>query len=220
MQVRQFTLALAALGLAVTIGCGSGDGAQSGGPSLFGGFRSAPSPTPAGAAPVSPSAGTIQPEASATPRPSTNGGKPLTGAWAGKLRCDTGEDLPATYKVAPSGNPVYEYTTKSGPRTQELTKVGQTIQFVPPEGGVTTIVVEELVVAAERIRYTLRLSEERTSGGFLTQGKATSATDAVLKGGKLDTQVVIRAQETLSRPGAVIPGDTQTATCRGPLARA
>jgi hypothetical protein len=193
MALEQIKFAAAAVALALAFGCCPLPGVGPGTPPVIG------DPSPVG------------------PGPSGSGGTSLAGTWTGTLACSTGEQLPATYKIAPSGNPIYEYQTSSGPRVVELTSPGQSFRFVPPERGVATVTVEALSVAPDRIAYTLSISEERTSGDTLTQSQTTIATDATLSGAELAVQMTIRSTTTLSQPGHVVPGETQTATCQGRL---
>ena len=141
----------------------------------------------------------------------------LAGTWQGTLKCDTGEELPAVFKVSESGNPVYEYQTKSGAREAELTAEGQTFRFVPPGGGVTSVEVNSLSVAPERISYSMSISSERSGGGTLEQSGATTATEATLSGAALDVKLTVQSRSTLSQPGIVVPGESSTTVCRGPL---
>ena len=51
----------------------------------------------------------------------------LSGTWEGSLNCDTGENIPSVLKIADTGNPVFEYMSKSGNREVELTHRGRTL---------------------------------------------------------------------------------------------
>lgn len=122
--------------------------------------------------------------------------------------------------MAQNGNPIYHIDTKTGPRDEELTHVGQTIRWIPREGGVNTAIVDSLNVAPERIRYTMRLNREQTVGNTLTQANGTLATDAVRAGALLDVQVSLRTRTIASQPGIVTPPADEALSCRGSLARA
>ncbi|HKR60597.1 MAG TPA: hypothetical protein VJS64_12830 [Pyrinomonadaceae bacterium] len=141
----------------------------------------------------------------------------LTGTWTGALKCDNGDELPAVFKVSESGNPIYEYQTKSGDREVELTNAGQTFRFVPPDGGVTNVMVDSLDVSADRIKFSMSMSEEKASRETLSQGKATILCEARLSGTELDVQMTINSQSTASQPGIVIPSEGSTVVCRGGL---
>lgn len=148
----------------------------------------------------------------------------LTGTWTGNLRCQTGEEMPAVFHVAPTGNPIYEYHTKKGLRQVELMAPGQTFRFVPPEGGVADVVVDSLAVAGERISFTLAIASESTSAygseATLTQSKARIECEAALSGTNLHVRMTINAQNIFSQPGGPVPGDLQTTVCEGTLRKA
>src|SRR5688572_32822289 len=101
-------------------------------------------------------------------RPAANTGDSGDGSWKGTVSCDNGNQMDASYKIASSGNPVYEYQSKSGPREVELSEPGQVVRFVPPGGGVTTVTVDSISTSPERITYSLSVSEESSGGGTLS----------------------------------------------------
>ena len=146
-----------------------------------------------------------------------SGGALAGTSWTGTLACDDGDSLPVNYKFAESGNPLYDYQTKSGLRSVELTSPGQSLRFVPPEGGVTNITFETLDVSTERISHTMRVSKERTGGGTLVQSQASIQTEAMLSGSELEVETSIRSQSVTSQPGIMVPGDEQVVICRGKL---
>ena len=139
------------------------------------------------------------------------------GSWKGTVSCDNGNQMDASYKIASSGNPVYEYQSKSGPREVELSEPDQVVRFVPPGGGVTTVTVDSISTSPERITYSLSVSEESSGGGTLSQSRATMESDATIDGSNLDVEFTIRSQNVLSQPGIVVPGDESTIVCRGKL---
>lgn len=138
-------------------------------------------------------------------------------SWSGTLDCNDGDNLPVNYKFADSGNPLYDYQTKSGLRSVELNEAGQSLRFVPPEGGVTNITFESLDVSAQRMSHSMRVSKERTGGGTLVQSQASIQTEAVLSGSELEVETSIRSQFVASQPGIMAPGEDQVVICRGKL---
>ncbi len=150
-------------------------------------------------------------------RPAANSDESGEGSWNGTVTCDNGNQMDASYKIASSGNPVYEYQSKSGPREVELSEPGQMVRFVPPGGGVTTVVVDSISTSPERISYSLNISEESSGGGTLSQSRATMETDATIDGSNLDVEFTVRSQNVLSQPGIVVPGDESRIVCRGKL---
>ena len=139
------------------------------------------------------------------------------GSWKGTVNCNNGNKLDASYRIAASGNPVYEYQSNSGPREVELTEPGQTIRFVPPGGGVTTVEVESISASPERITYVLSISDESSGGGTLSQSQARMESDATIDGSDLEVEFTVRSQNVLSQPGIVVPGDESVVICRGRL---
>jgi hypothetical protein len=153
-------------------------------------------------------------------RSSNEDGSGLAGTtWKGSFKCDDGDEIQANYRIAESGNPIYEYKTSSGAREVELESQGQTLRFVPPGGGVRNIVLEDISVSSERISHTMSISEERTSGGTLDQSRATITSEAVLSDDELEVEFTIRSQNTVSQPGIMVPGDDSTVVCKGKLRR-
>ena len=141
----------------------------------------------------------------------------VDGSWKGTVNCDDGNQLDASYRIAASGNPVYEYQSKSGPREVELTESGQMVRFVPPGGGVTTVVVDSISTSPERITYALRISDESSGGGTLSQSAATMESEANIDGSDLEVEFTVRSRNVLSQPGIVVPGDESVVVCRGRL---
>jgi hypothetical protein len=145
----------------------------------------------------------------------------LAGTWTGNLVADNGEQLPCSLRITESGYPVYEYQTKSGAREVELTTEGQTVRFVPPEGGVATVTVEELTRSDDRIRFTTAVSVEKTgsfgSSSILDQSRARVTFEIIQNGSELDVEMTAESQSVTSQPGPMIPGDAQTVVCRGAL---
>ncbi len=137
--------------------------------------------------------------------------------WKGTFKCDDGDEMQANYRFAESGNPIYEYQTKSGTREVELTSPGQTFRFVPPGGGVRNIVLNDISVSPEHITHTMTISDERASGETLDQSSSTISSEAVLSGSELEVEIAIRSQGTLSQPGIVVPGDESRVVCKGKL---
>ena len=123
------------------------------------------------------------------------------------------------FKFADSGNPIYEYQTRGGLRSVELTEAGQLIRFVPPGGGVTSITVESLDVSNDRASHVMSFSTESSSGETLTQSRSRVGTETTIIEGELQVETTIRSQSVSSQPGIVAPGDEHVIVCRGKLKR-
>jgi len=137
--------------------------------------------------------------------------------WTGTSNCDDGDNLQMVFKFADSGNPIYEYQTKSGLRSVELTEAGQLIRFVPPGGGVTSITVDSLDVSSDRVSHTMSFSTESSSGETLTQSRSRVGTETTIADDELQVETTIRSQSVSSQPGIVAPGDEHVIVCRGKL---
>ncbi|HEX8843181.1 MAG TPA: hypothetical protein VF791_00855 [Pyrinomonadaceae bacterium] len=143
----------------------------------------------------------------------------LSGTWTGTLRCESGDELPAVFKITESGNPIYEYQTRSGSREVELTFPGQAVAFVPPDGGVINVVVDSLSVSPDHIEFLISVSDEKTSWETLSQSRAAILYEAALSGSGLEVRMTVRSQTTFSQPGMVVPGEESTIACSGTLRR-
>jgi hypothetical protein len=121
------------------------------------------------------------------------------------------------FKFADSGNPIYEYQTKSGLRSVELTEPGQLIRFVPPGGGVTSITVDSLDVSSDRASHVMSFSTERSGGETLTQSRSRVGTETAISDEQLEVETTIRSQSVSSQPGIMVPGDEHVVVCRGKL---
>lgn len=152
------------------------------------------------------------------PRERTGGGELAATSWRGTLKCDDGDSLPVVFKFADTGNPLYDYQTSNGLKEVELTSPGQSLRFVPPEGGVTNIVLDSISVSSDRMSHTMRLSRERSAGGTMIQGRSIITTEAALSASMLEVETTIRSSSAASQPGYVIP-DESAAVCRGTLSR-
>jgi hypothetical protein len=145
------------------------------------------------------------------------GSSSISGTWKGTINCEPGGSTEAVYRVSGSGNPIYEYQTKSGAREVEFTSTGQVVRFVPPGGGVANVQVRSLSVGSDQISYSLNISEERTSRDTLDQNRAVVTSEARLTGAGLEVEMTVRAQGIASQPDLVVPGEEQSARCRGTL---
>lgn len=142
----------------------------------------------------------------------------ISGTWSGELK--SGEDtLPVTIKFAANGNPVYSYQAKSGESEVELTESAQGWRFLAPGGGVTSISVESLSVAPDRVNYVLFIAHEQTSGAILDQTFTKLGADFSLAGALLQTVFAISSNTTASQPGFMIPGETEETVYQGTLKR-
>jgi hypothetical protein len=137
--------------------------------------------------------------------------------WTGTSNCDDGDNLEMIFKFADSGNPIYEYQTKSGLRSVELSEAGQLIRFVPPGGGVTSITVDSLDVSTDRASHVMSFATESSGGETLTQSRSRVGTETAIRDELLEVETTIRSQSVTSQPGIMVPGDEHIVVCRGKL---
>ncbi len=161
---------------------------------------------------------TDSPRSSSRERATTGSSGGLAGtSWKGTMNCDDGDSMPVNFRFADSGNPIYEYQSKSGAREVEMTSEGQLIRFVPPSGGVTSIEVNSISVSSDQMTHTVSISHESSSGGTLDQSRASVTTQGTLSGEEFEVETSIRSQSVVSQPGIVVPGDEKTVICRAKL---
>ena len=139
-------------------------------------------------------------------------------SWSGTLNCDDGDTLPFNIKFSESGNWLYHYETSRGGREEELKSSGQTLRFAAAGGGVTNVVVQDVAVSTDHIKYALSISHERSGGGTLIQQRMSLIAEAVLSGSTLEYQSRISSSSAASQPGYVIP-DESTTICKASLRR-
>jgi len=137
--------------------------------------------------------------------------------WTGTSNCDDGDNLDMVFKFADSGNPIYEYQTRSGLRSVELSEAGQLIRFIPPGGGVTSVTVDSLDVSSDRASHVMSFSTESSSGETLTQSRSRVGTETAIRDEQLEVETTIRSQSVSSQPGIMAPGDEHVVVCRGKL---
>ncbi len=94
----------------------------------------------------------------------------IAGHWIGTLRRPGSTDtLGCDLHLAASGRPIWSYHDDNGFHQTELTHEGQRIQYVPPERGVITVIVQAVTGSPRETGYVVDYSFERSSNGYLTQ---------------------------------------------------
>lgn len=141
----------------------------------------------------------------------------LAGVWSGTLRCDNGQTSSSVIKVSESGNPVYEYEERSGPREVELTSSGQQVKYVPPGGGVVTLVVNSVAASSSSISFALNITKEKTAYETIDQSQGSLSMEATLSGSELEVVMRMRSVSITSQTDLVVPGDESQSVCRGRL---
>lgn len=145
-------------------------------------------------------------------------GEIASNSFSGTMNCDDGDTLPFSIKFSESGYWLYHYETSRGGREEELKSSGQTLRFAAAGGGVTNVVVQDVAVSTDHIKYALTISHERSGGGTLIQQRMSLIAEAVLSGSTLEYQSRISSSSAASQPGYVIP-DESTTICKASLRR-
>ena len=104
----------------------------------------------------------------------------LSGTWRGVITsgAESGE---IEVVFSRSGYPVYTYTNNSGvAREVELTQAGQTVEYVPPGGGVQRIVVQSIDKQATSVALSITGSFEKTQHGYLDQQRESTVVEYAL----------------------------------------
>jgi hypothetical protein len=68
----------------------------------------------------------------------------------------------------------------------ELTGTGQKLQYVPPERGVVTVLVQSVTGAATETGYVVDFSFERADNGYMTQRYQRISLAGRLRGAQMD----------------------------------
>lgn len=148
---------------------------------------------------------------------SAGGDTRFAGLWKGRLTDNNGEAFDYTFRFSDAGNPVWGYTGRNISENVELTHAGQRIQYVPPGGGVKTIVFEEIHASAEVVTFMARATFERASGGYMVSEEEYLAFDFRFVEGRLALTFTISSQKISSQFSGV--GDGSVFRAEGLLDR-
>lgn len=140
-------------------------------------------------------------------------------AWQGVVVSDENPEdkVEIAIELSAAYRPFFQYETRSGPREVEITQVGQVIQFVPPDGGVRTVRVEELQASRARVHVVLASRFEQTSGGVLEQSWTKTTQTLVGEGDAYRATFQVASGTRLSDLDNVVGGDVETTVYRGVL---
>ena len=148
---------------------------------------------------------------------------PMLGHTSGKrsavtcaLKCDNAcfHDVP---NISENDYFLFTYENSFGMvRIVELSGPGQ-IQFVPPGGGVMTMVVESVVKRPQGIAYILRTSFERASNGYIEQQYITEEADYALTAEGLRVRIVRRPVSYFGDKGGSTGGARNVRVVEGVL---
>ena len=142
----------------------------------------------------------------------------LTGTWRGTVTVE-GQAVEFTATFSENGYFLFTYENNQGfVRTVELSAPGQ-IQFVPPGGGVMTMVVASVVQRPGGVAYVLHTGFERTSGGYLEQQYVTEEADYALTPGGVQVRIVSRPTSYFGDRGGSAGGPRNARVFEGLLKR-
>ena len=142
----------------------------------------------------------------------------LSGSWKGTL---TGIDFSVAavqIDFSPQGFPLYSYANNKGVARQvELSHVEQTVEYVPPGGGVQRLTVKTLEKAQGRLSVAIQFSFERASQGYLQQKYETALFEYALVPEGLKMRVTTQSTSHFGDKDMVVGGNSNAAVVEGIL---
>ena len=150
---------------------------------------------------------------------STEAGE-LTGAWKGALTSADGSRAEIQIDFSPQGLPLYSYTNNKGVTRQvELSHVGQTVEYVPPGGGVQRMAVKRFEKAQGRLSVSIIGSFERASQGYMDQRQEAALFEYTLVPEGLKMRVTTRTASHFGDKDMIVGGDPSSVVTEGVLQR-
>ncbi|WHZ22302.1 MAG: hypothetical protein OJF47_001414 [Nitrospira sp.] len=144
----------------------------------------------------------------------------LTGAWKGTLTGADGSQAEIRIDFSPQGFPLYSYTNNRGVTRQvELSQVGQTVEYVPPGGGVQRMVVKSIERGPGRLSVGIAGSFERASQGYLDQKQEAALFEYALTPGGLTMRLTTRSTSRFGDKDMIVGGDPDSVVAEGVLQR-
>jgi len=141
----------------------------------------------------------------------------FTGTWQGVLT-SAGQSGDVEVIFSQAGDPVYTYTSNQGVTRQvELIRSGQKIEYVPPGGGVQTVVVESIQKEPGSVILSLAGSFERAKSGYLDQRQEMTTIEYRLVPQGLHMRVTLRAVSHLSDKDLSVGGAPDASVAEGVL---
>jgi hypothetical protein len=142
----------------------------------------------------------------------------LTGGWKGTLTGADGSQAEVHIDFSPQGFPLYAYTNNRGiARQVELSHVGQTVEYVPPGGGVQRMVVNTFEKAPGRLAVGIVGSFERASQGYLDQRQEMALFEYSLAPGGLHMRVTTKSTAHFGDKDMIVGGDPDSIVAEGLL---
>jgi hypothetical protein len=126
----------------------------------------------------------------------------LTGAWTGEMASADGERVEMTYTFSPHGALVLQVPSTNGMRTVEVGYLGQSENWLPPNGGVATGRVLSYSAGSAHFQATISISADRP------------LFDGVMQQERI--QLSLSFQQQGSEVHAVVQQRTEATTVGGP----
>jgi hypothetical protein len=144
----------------------------------------------------------------------------MSGAWTGTLTGADGSQAEVQIDFSPQGLPLYSYTNNKGVARQvELSHVGQTLEYVPPGGGVQRMVVKSLEKGQGRLSVGIVGSFERASQGYMDQRQEVALFEYQLAADGLNMRVTTRSTSHFGDKETIVGGDPNSVVAEGLLQR-
>lgn len=146
------------------------------------------------------------------------GASNLTGSWKGTLTGTDGTSADVQVDFSPQGYPLYSYTNNTGVTRQvELSRVGQTIEYVPGGGGVQRVVVKSIQRGQGRISVSIVGSFEKAAHGYMDQQQEAALFEYQLGPGGLKMRLTSRSLSHFGDKDMIVGGDPNATVAEGIL---
>ncbi len=144
----------------------------------------------------------------------------MSGAWQGMLSSPDGSQAEVQIDFSPQGFPLYSYTNNRGlTRQVELSHAGQTVEYVPPGGGVQRMVVQSVEKGQGRLTVRIAGAFERASQGYLDQRQEAALFEYALVPEGLKMRVTTRTENHFGDKDMIVGGDPNSVVAEGLLQR-
>ena len=142
----------------------------------------------------------------------------FNGSWKGTLTGADGSAAEVQIDFGPQGFPLYSYTNnKRVTRQVELSRVGQTVEYVPAGGGVQRVVVKTLEQGQGRLSVGVSFSFEKASQGYLQQNQQSTLFEYVLVPEGLQLRVTTQSTSHMGDKDMIVGGNPNSAVVEGLL---
>jgi hypothetical protein len=134
----------------------------------------------------------------------------ITGVWSGQLYSADGQEDSVMYGFSDAGNPVFPIETRDGTRNIEISRAGQTQEWLVRGGGVARGRVEALSVSANRVHAVVSIYTESGGGSLMNQREQRFDIDFMQAGNGLQVRVATESASYASGSGVGYFGGRST----------